>query len=308
MRGVRGAKNIVPLLKKAEIAIVHGEKKENKPITNKWIRMFSPMIFNKGVYIATITIKESKKNIYSIASLKIDNGMSFNKGLSQKNNKIILLAPSIEKDIPFNVDFLSYFVGNVNQTNPKILFGEKEYEFTPESAYEKIINVANSFIDKVNSSTEVKNNSITSQQDAAYLDAVRRGDIETAQKMVNEAARKAGYTIKAYHGTPIKGITMFDDTKIGSTTDEGLFGHGHYFTTKKLTADGYATADGETMSVFLHVDTPWWGLGHKVPEVAKQLNLDEDVLMVRKVGNHRNSVVAPLSARRARSKDTNFHQ
>lgn len=81
--------------------------------------------------------------------------MSFNKGLSQKNNKIILLAPSIEKDIPFNVDTLSYFVGNVNQTNPKILFNKKEYEITPESAYEKIINAANSFIDKVNSS-EVK--------------------------------------------------------------------------------------------------------------------------------------------------------
>lgn len=68
--------------------------------------------------------------------------MSFNKGLSQKN-KIILLAPSIEKDIPFNVDTLSYFVGNVNQTNPKILFNKKEYEFIPESAYEKIINVDN---------------------------------------------------------------------------------------------------------------------------------------------------------------------
>lgn len=52
--------------------------------------------------------------------------MSFNKGLSQKkNNKIILLAPSIENDIPFNVDTLSYFVGNINQTNPKILFNKK---------------------------------------------------------------------------------------------------------------------------------------------------------------------------------------
>ena len=78
-------------------------------------------------------------------------------------------------------------------------------------------------------------------EDTDYLDAVNRGDMETAQKMVDEAAKKAGYTIKAYHGTPIKGITTFDSKKIGSTTDDGLFGHGFYFTTNKLTADGTFT-------------------------------------------------------------------
>ncbi|MBE6920167.1 MAG: hypothetical protein E7468_01215 [Ruminococcaceae bacterium] len=34
-----------------------------------------------------------------------------------------------------------------------------------------------------------------------YLDAVNRGDMQTAQQMVDEAAKAAGYTIKAYHGT-----------------------------------------------------------------------------------------------------------
>jgi chemotaxis response regulator CheB len=37
--------------------------------------------------------------------------------------------------------------------------------------------------------------------DTAYLSAVESGDMETAQKMVDEAAKKAGYTVKAYHGT-----------------------------------------------------------------------------------------------------------
>ena len=40
-----------------------------------------------------------------------------------------------------------------------------------------------------------------SERDTDYMDAVNRGDMETAQKMVDEAAKKAGYTIKAYHGT-----------------------------------------------------------------------------------------------------------
>lgn len=40
-----------------------------------------------------------------------------------------------------------------------------------------------------------------SLRDSAYMDAVDHGDTETAQRMVDEAAKAAGYTIKAYHGT-----------------------------------------------------------------------------------------------------------
>ena len=41
-----------------------------------------------------------------------------------------------------------------------------------------------------------------SDRDSDYLDAVKRGDMETAQKMVDEAAKAAGYTTKGYHGSP----------------------------------------------------------------------------------------------------------
>ena len=34
--------------------------------------------------------------------------------------------------------------------------------------------------------------------------------METAQKMVDEAAREAGYTVKGYHGTPNFGTTTFN--------------------------------------------------------------------------------------------------
>ena len=42
---------------------------------------------------------------------------------------------------------------------------------------------------------------ITPEQDAAYMDAVNKGDMETAQRMVDEAAKKAGYNVgPVWHG------------------------------------------------------------------------------------------------------------
>ena len=128
--------------------------------------------------------------------------------------------------------------------------------------------------------------------DDHYQFAVDRNDMKTAQRMVDEAAREAGYPIRAWHGTPIKGITVFDPKKIGSTTDDGIFGSGFYFTTNKITADGYASDTGATMPVFLRGRKPWWGLGHSVQEVAKLLDLDESILTVRKTAL--GSIVAPL--------------
>ena len=47
--------------------------------------------------------------------------------------------------------------------------------------------------------------------DSDYLSAVERGDMATAQIMVDEAAKAAGYTSpKLYHGTKNFGFTEFD--------------------------------------------------------------------------------------------------
>lgn len=49
--------------------------------------------------------------------------------------------------------------------------------------------------------------SVTPNQDRAYMDAVNRGDTETAQRMVDEAAKKAGYNPDVfYHITPNHGM------------------------------------------------------------------------------------------------------
>ena len=46
--------------------------------------------------------------------------------------------------------------------------------------------------------------------DQAYFSAVNRGDMKTAQKMVENAAKRAGYTIEAYHGAEKDfGFTVF---------------------------------------------------------------------------------------------------
>ena len=131
------------------------------------------------------------------------------------------------------------------------------------------------------------------QEDADYLSAVERGDMETAQRMVDKAAKKAGYTIKAFHGTPDKAFTSFDYKKIGSNTDAGIFGHGFYFTTDENTAKIYATEKGNTMPVFLKVNKAWWAVAHRdIEQVAEELGMSENALTLRGYGG-KGKIVTP---------------
>ena len=62
--------------------------------------------------------------------------------------------------------------------------------------------------------------------DTDYLKAVQSGDMDAAQKMVDEAAKKAGYTYKGMHATNTK-FTVFD---INKTSSYNYRGKGIYFT------------------------------------------------------------------------------
>ena len=75
------------------------------------------------------------------------------------------------------------------------------------------------------SETNEKGKGKLSLKDDAYMSAVDTGDMETAQSMVDEAAERAGYDIKAYHGTPNGTFTVFRDWQ--------------YFTEDKEYADVY---------------------------------------------------------------------
>ena len=81
-----------------------------------------------------------------------------------------------------------------------------------------------------------KNSLSEKYSDEAYLSAVERGNMETAQRMVDEAAKAAGYTIKTYHGTNAE-FTVFDARK----SRVGAFGKGFYLSPSKANAGMYGS-------------------------------------------------------------------
>jgi hypothetical protein len=80
--------------------------------------------------------------------------------------------------------------------------------------------------------------------DTDYLSAVKKGDTVTAQRMVDEAAKAAGYTIgPVYHGTPTGGFNVFDKRMRGETS--GVSRQAFSFTTDKKAAEGYSKRLGD---------------------------------------------------------------
>jgi hypothetical protein len=82
-----------------------------------------------------------------------------------------------------------------------------------------------------------------SDRDSTYLDAVNHGDMGTAQRMVDEAAKEAGYTYKGYHGTRRGGFTVFKNRLPGMieglksiflAKDEGTAGQYAYGSNRKI--------------------------------------------------------------------------
>ena len=94
---------------------------------------------------------------------------------------------------------------------------------------------------------------VFSLKDSDYMDAVKSGDMETAQKMVDQAANEAfknsvlrdkdGNLIKVYHGSPAK-FNVFKGKEIGDI--------GNYFSPWKSFAEEY----GETRAFYLDLTNP----------------------------------------------------
>ena len=76
------------------------------------------------------------------------------------------------------------------------------------------------------------------RKDLEYQYAVSRGDMKTAQKMVDQAAEDAGYTVRAYHGSGEK-FNTFSYGHIGSSTGVGILGDCFYFSDTKQLAKMY---------------------------------------------------------------------
>ena len=106
---------------------------------------------------------------------------------------------------------------------------------------------------------EQKSKGKHSLRDSDYMNAVNKGDTETAQKMVDEAAKTAGYTVSAYHGTGAD-FNIFTEENIGK---RNVWGKGFYFGTNKGIADDYASwreskgGKYRIVSAYLKMDNPY---------------------------------------------------
>ena len=81
--------------------------------------------------------------------------------------------------------------------------------------------------------------------DTEYLSAVNRGDTETAQKMVDDAAKAAGYTVKAYHGTS-------RGDRVGNVflPERATSGPMAFFTDNRVIAEGYSKGKQDTSMAY----------------------------------------------------------
>ena len=98
---------------------------------------------------------------------------------------------------------------------------------------------------------------IKKTSDADYLDAVHRGDMETAQKMVDEAAKEHGYTNIFYHGAKKGGgFWEFDYNKAKKKGGLGFkaLGQGNYFAANKL--DGSELFGPRVIEAYLSIKEP----------------------------------------------------
>jgi hypothetical protein len=78
---------------------------------------------------------------------------------------------------------------------------------------------------KVNITPEMRKISQTGQMrfmpeklDSDYMKAVESGDVEAQQRMVDEAAKRAGYSVRAFHRTNSDKFSVFDLSKTGSAS------------------------------------------------------------------------------------------
>lgn len=81
---------------------------------------------------------------------------------------------------------------------------------SPNGVLNRMLNASDKMIpQKPNSVKGETEKILNSDRDSSYMDAVNRGDLETAQKMVDKVASEAGYIRLFYHGTKSGDFTVF---------------------------------------------------------------------------------------------------
>lgn len=140
-----------------------------------WYKFQNEIVFDGVNYTVTFNIRDKGKEQYQY-------------NIEFKENKTSGLNSTVAKSNLQSTGQMSY-TNNVSQNSN----GVNSNSMQPTSRNSKSIKIT----------------------DSEYLSAVKNGDMETAQKLVEEAAREAGYnSSKLYHGTQHFGFTEFDLTKM----------------------------------------------------------------------------------------------
>ena len=107
------------------------------------------------------------------------------------------------------------------------------FESRPANFEQLMVSALRSAAGPWNGQQQNRYNQDVQAKDKAYLEAVARGDMATAQKMVDEAAKAAGYTMgPVYHGTS----AQFNEFKASRS---GNFGPGIYIAFDRKSAEDY---------------------------------------------------------------------
>lgn len=126
------------------------------------------------------------------------------------NGRVNLVAVVSDKHLDLFVQTMYAGIKKGNLATPT---GEQAPINTPEASRSTVSN------NSIRSSSENSNTKIKkSERDAEYLSAVKRGDLETARSMVNEAAEDAEYDITAYHVSMNGAFNVFDRNRLGENT------------------------------------------------------------------------------------------
>lgn len=160
------------------------------------------------------------------------------------------------KDVVDRLRGVASPTGAIDKTDPRALLKASDFADI-QSVYDTMVEVAKAV--KAGGVVSGKEGTIadkgvkfakpvTPEQDAEYAKAVEAGDNETAQMMVDEAAKKAGYRV-VYHGTDADSITTFKPR-------EGRFGKAVYTATSETRAKEYGR---NTMRLYASGDASVYG-------------------------------------------------
>ena len=152
-----------------------------------------------------------------------------------------------------------------NHNNPKVAFminteNDVETRLFTKDQYDESVAYRNSYLNQAASNeaasfmpgnaeasniAPVKYSLSDAESDKAHADALKRGDMDTAQRMVNDAADKNGFGVRGNHGT----TNLFYVFDVSKSNIENDWGRGIYATTSEEDAQvNYASDDGADLT------------------------------------------------------------